>query len=323
MNTTVRRGAGRPAATRKRNRHSQTTALPPKAAKSAAPDPAAETPVEAREQYGLMTIPELKARAGQLHVKPVPRTKGALLNAILEAERNVKHLAAVAAAVEEPQEPGWDGAAPSDAIEQRGARKAEKLAAEITPHGWSTPEVTALAAGRVTAVSRRGAEVLTVVWDSGVFDYELSGHIIQDRTTKIRNVSHGRQLAARPAAEAAAELARVSSNRSFRPREPRTSTPKGKMPFDPETSSDAEVIAALLGRHVVWVNRISNLEEHAQASKTDRQWKVTGEGAERVIQFTTETGYRAARLDMILRVGKPTRKRAVASGDESAEAEAA
>lgn len=222
-----------------------------------------------------------------------------------------------------PQKP--NAAVPGD---NPGVRKALKLKEQIAPHGWKQEpdwEISGEAPARVTAIARRGAEVLTVVWDSGVFNYELSGHLIEDRHTKIRNVSHGRQLAARPAAEASAELARVVSNRSFRPAAPRTSTARGKLPFDPETSSDSDVLSAIQGRYVVWVNRISNLEEHALASKESRLWKITGDGATRTIQFTTETGFRAARLDQILRVGKPTRKRAVSAETEAetAEAEAA
>lgn len=355
MTTTVRKGAGRPAANQRRNRHAQTTPLPTSEAKAtakAAIDPAAQEPAEARTEYGRMTVPELRARLDTLTGGQAAKrlTKGQLLNYILEAERKAANAADIAASQAEQDAIAQSEDAPSGAyvpavsatptapesmcdgaggepLEAKGAGKATKFSKEIAPAGWdiAVDSGETHEPARVRAVAKRGAEVLTVVWDGGVYNYEQSGHVIEDRTTKLRNVSHARQVAARTPDVAQAELARVGANKAWRPREAKTTTPKGKLPFNPAETPDADVIAAILGKHVVWVNRIANTEESGVASKSDRQWKITGEGADRVIQFTTENGFRAARLDKILRVSaRPTRKRAVADAEEQpAEAQAA
>lgn len=339
MTTTVKRGAGRPAATQRRNRHAQNTALPPKATaeaeatRTALADPAAETPEEAKTQYGRMTVDELKARAKALGVTPLPRAKGALLNAILYVERANQVTEAVKNAEEGeaqddspftptpgPQPAEKAPAATSAPEGNSGVRKALKLAEQVKAAGWTSEwNISSENPNRVQSVSRRGSEILTVTWDSGVFNYELSGHLIDDRHTKIRNVSHGRQLAARGAGEAQAELARVTSNRAFRPREAKGGTARGKLPFDPETATEAEIKSAILGKYLVWINRVSNTEEHATATKSDRYTTVSGEGAERVVQFCSDIGFRALRLSALLRVGTtPTRKRSVAEEEQTA-----
>lgn len=325
MTTVVAKGAGRPAAAKKSARHAQRTPLPPKAAEVAeAPPAAAGTPVaEAGTQYGRMTVAELRARAKVLGVSPLPKTKGGLLSGILAAERTDTDTAVAEQAPQVSEVPRV-ATAPAVGIEEKGARKAARFAADIALTGWSAGEPEATGeVGQVRIVATRGEEILTIAWDTGVYNYVLSGHVISDRTTKLRNVSHARQVAARSAESATAELARVVSNRSWRPREARTTTAPRKLPFDIVTATDEEITRAVAGKHLVWLNRISNAEEHGIVSPSHRYFRVTGAGAERVLQFNTKGGFRACRLDQILRVGSaPTRKRNVESAeDTSAEPE--
>lgn len=91
MTTTVRKGSGRPAATEKSNRHAQRTPLPPKAG---VVEDAREVLLTHRKAlqkaerfYGEASVSELKDRARELHVKPLPRTRGKLLDAIYLAEQ--------------------------------------------------------------------------------------------------------------------------------------------------------------------------------------------------------------------------------------------
>lgn len=99
MTTNVKKGAGRPAAAAKSNKHAQRTPLPSKAGSPGA-EAIAERKAEIssefagvtlegeQRRYGVMTVAELRAVAKSLGVKGYSRMgKGDLLNAILAAER--------------------------------------------------------------------------------------------------------------------------------------------------------------------------------------------------------------------------------------------
>jgi hypothetical protein len=272
-----------------------------------------------------MTVPELRARLDALTGGKAAKrlTKGQLLNYILEAERKASNADDIAAAQAEQDQIAQDDntappaqeeasapavvAATESNGEPKGSAKADKLQNALYQHGWAF-QARNNDGDRVEAVLVRGSEVMTVVWHGGVFSYEETGHLVGDRHTKVRNVSAAIKLGSRPKEEAEADLARVVANTRFKPSAPR-GVSRSRLPFDPATVSDDLLWHAVMGKTIEWVNRVSNATETAVVSKSPKFWRVLGEGAERTLQFTSETGFRACLLSQIVRVGGSTRRR--------------
>lgn len=285
--------------------------------------------------YGRMTVAELRALAKTLGLKSASRlNKGDILTAILahergkaEAEQRAADIAAAKA--EQGPEPGTEGEAEAyvTAVNPKGAAKAAKLAEAIAPHGWATEVVGDSA--KATAVARRGGETLTVVWLDGVYQYEESAHVVHDRTTRLRNVSAGIKLAARPKEAVEAEYGKVISNRRFRPVQPKETeghlqgVPVDRRLFpEPQKATYDELWAALAGYRVVWVNRVSNMTESATVSQNARFFNLrTNPDGEPFVEFcTVGTGFRACRVADIIstsrKAGKARRTKTLSGGEE-------
>jgi hypothetical protein len=331
MTTTVKRGAGRPAAAAKTAKHAQRNPQTgPRPAVAVAQAIADEDRAKAHLPYGQMSLQGLRKAASGLGVKGASRlNKGDLLNAVLDAER--------AANAEQdllPQDEDSPGGAyvpePAAPAEAKGAAKAAKLAAALEPHGWDVlvagdPQAT----DACTAVARRGGETLTVTWHAGVYSYEQSTHLVHDRTTRLRNVSAAIKLASRPREAVEAEYGKVISNRRFRPAA--TKAPEGHLqgvPVDrrlfdnPNEVSRDELWAALAGYRVVWVNRVSNMTESATVSQNAKFFQVRDNPAgERMVEFcTVGMGFRACRVSDIIstsrKPGKARRTKTLPGGEE-------
>lgn len=86
-----------------------------------------------------------------------------------------------------PNLAGMAGEAPSGS-----RRKAEALTAVLRPFGWRVTTTTA-PGDRVTLTAKRRKEVLTIVWTSGVFEYDASSYVNAGKSRKVRNVSAARK----------------------------------------------------------------------------------------------------------------------------------
>lgn len=331
MTTTVRRGAGRPAAAARTNKHAQRnvqTGPNPTVAVIAAVA-GEEAGQERADSYGRMTVPELKARLAELTGKPAPsrHTKGQLMNVILEAERKAGRAAEYAEAQAEqdqiPQDADSPGGAyvpdapssnaPETEVEPKGSAKALKLHTALVGYGWIYDRLVGGENGRVTAILTRGQETLTVTWDSGVFNYEETSHAVGDRVTKVRNVSAAIAMGSRPAEAAEKDLERVVRNRTFnKSKVAAAGTPaRRKLPFDPETVTEGELAALLAGKTLEWTNRITRGTETARVTdRSSKFFKLTDGPAGKTLQFASSEGFRACRLADIIRVGGSLRKSA-------------
>jgi hypothetical protein len=262
--------------------------------------------------YGKMTAAQLRTVAEGLGLTP-PKfaTKGRLLNDILKKERADSYTAAQAEQDALPQDADSPGGAYvpnqdlSGSAEPKGAAKAAAFAGKIEEAGWAT-KISTRPGGGTEALSQRGAETIEIVWYNGVITYGNLVHVIGDRTVKLRNVSHALQIALRTAEEAHKELARVANSRAFRPASKAAATatagPRKVLPFGSEAPAE-EISKAVLGKRIVWQNRISGAEESAIASGDPRWVSVREAAGERVLQFCSANGFRACRLSAIVRVG--------------------
>lgn len=190
-----------------------------------------------------------------------------------------------------------------------GPTKADKHVAGFETHGWT---VTLQQDGPwVELIARRGSETIHQGWLDGVYDHDRSGtYVIGDRSVKTRNLAEARRFAARDSKAAAAEFAKVVTNKAFRKREVAAPAVKG-LPFDPELSRDEDILSALEGGKVTWHNRIARSEETAVVPKGGRftVMSVTPETdevpAERVVLFCCpNSGFRAFRVADIRKIGR-------------------
>jgi hypothetical protein len=191
--------------------------------------------------------------------------------------------------------------------EARSAGKAQAFAAKAEALGWSV--AIGLVAGATELTATRGPETLVQAWRNGVWDYTVSFYGYGDRTTKPRNASGAAKLLGRTPDEAAAEAAKVASNKHFRKAEPkdlveRLQAARGTLPFDPDLATDEEVQAVLAGRALVWYNRISRGQERAMVGRKGVRLTVLPDGG-RIANFCCPvTGYRSCLVTAILQVGR-------------------
>lgn len=292
--------------------------------------------------YGQMKVTELRALVKGMKGAPaVSRMpKGDLLNWLLDMERAQGQ----SEAVTEPASPTNDGqgeisnsdegatepaeVAPTAMdLELKGATKAVKLLSALLPYGWRS-EGSDGDGDRVTAVLRRGDELMTVTWHRGVYSYEESTHLVADRTTRLRNVSAAIKLGSRPAEAVAAEYAKVTSNRRFRPAEPKAAKAKdapkaatARLFPNPQEPTEDELFAALAGYRVIWINRITNITESAHVSQNATFFRLkTNPAGEPFVTFCSDQGFRACRVADILstsrRSGRARRTKTLAGGEE-------
>lgn len=301
MVTTPSKHGLRAAATARRDKHAQRTPLPPKPGqvedtievlKFAAQQPDRTT------QYGRMTAQELREQI--IAMGGTPRrssNKGELLTVLLRMQQAAGRTPPETYATEpSPAVPGE--------LEAKGAAKAERLQAVVQPHGW-TVDIASGPPGRVQAVLTRDIEAIHLAWNDGVFEYESATYAVGERTTKIRNVSQAKQLAARDASTARNELSRVSSNKAWKRKDTGTPT-KGRIPFDPDSIPDEELLQVLSGRVIKWHNRLSQNTEQGVVGAVgagSRFFRVQHVGEDRVVQFLCpSTGFRAFRMSDLLSV---------------------
>lgn len=343
MTTTVKRGAGRPAAAARTAKHAQRNIQTgPNPTVAVVQEVASELPRRARQRenfeaaiavekggYGRMTVVELRARLEALTGQKAPArlNKGQLMADILNAERRAERAEHYAEAQAEQDLLEQDADSPGGAYvppassngtapeaEAKGSAKALRIQTALQPHGWIYASLTGGEAGRVTATFTRGIETLTVAWDSGVFNYDETAHAIGDRVVKVRNVSAAIKLGSRPEAEAEKDLERVARNRTFNKAKVREAGDpvRRKLPFDPAEVTEVELSALLAGKTIEWTNRITRGTETATVTdRSAKYFRVVDAPSGRTLQFVSkEEGFKACRLEDIVRVGGSLRKRA-------------
>jgi hypothetical protein len=149
--------------------------------------------------------------------------------------------------------------APEGPAGTKSAAKARAFSADAIKLDWTADfHIRDASMDHIAVVAKRGTETIDIEWVSGVFQgtclYSFDG-----RSVKLNNASAAKKRMARPVEEAAEEVARASANRIIRKSAP---APKTRaLPFT-EASLDQEVIDAVEGRKITWLNSISGEEEH-------------------------------------------------------------
>lgn len=333
MTTTVRKGAGRPKATERSNRAAQRTPLPPKPG-TISDEMLAEA--AHRVQLEDKTAVQLRAYAREKEYK-IPgiskMAKDDLLREILAAESPEEETAegftstAVLAATEQAAKtskakttakatPAKKAMPAEQAVKTGGNTKSEIKAAafaeEAIKLGWKWEMSTE---GELsTVVAKRGEETLEISWLNGVFQGETCVYQHAGRTgIKVHNASAAKKRMAVPAEEAAQEAQKVTAHKATRGGVRKSGDVKARqpkaLPFN-DASLDDDVIAALRGKTITWVNSISKTEESARVpdegerNSKGRVRSVTMREDEsgRSINFTDASGFKAVRISSITEV---------------------
>lgn len=303
MTATASKTGLRAAAKARTAKAAQRTPLPSELELPKGVTPEMMTVVEKIAKLQAMTLPQLRAYAREWAPALAGISKKADLQAALIKDvhaRNPLPTPKKATRAKKTAEPKPE----LKEYEPKGKAKAVKLRDELIPHGWAG-EMLAPTTETVELILRRGSlESLHISWINGVFQYESASHQVADRVVKIRNVSQARQLAVRPPSAASEDLARVASNKAFK----RAEAPKVRrvqLPFDPNLATDAEVSAAILGRKVKWINRLTNHEEEAWITRDAKRLRIEEQAGSRVILFCCPVaGFRAFRVEALTSVSK-------------------
>jgi hypothetical protein len=179
--------------------------------------------------------------------------------------------------------------------------KAKAFADFCRQYGWEVK--TSLVGDLAEVQARRGTEAIHQAWENGVYHPASATYTVADRTVMTRNAAAAKRYAERAPEDASKELQRVASNKSFRRRE--TAPAKMRLPFDPATATDREIIDALAGKGVAWHNRFRQVPETAQTPRDPRRMRIEEQNGERVVLFCCPvSGFRAFRLSALTRVGR-------------------
>jgi hypothetical protein len=337
MTTTASKHGLRAAATERRNKHAQRTALPARPGQvQAARDAIREQNVaelieeSPSARYGMMTVVQLKAEAKSLGlVTYTLRTKGALLNAILLRLRETPEADALAEAKVDatfsgPQ-PGDQLALADDSDTDVGDDESELAPAEETAErldGKSGPKAErfadkarALGWKAVTFIgdrdyaktfATRENESIEIEWEAGVFNNQTCLHTTPGgRALKLRNASHALKRMALAPVDVVREDTKVGIHRVARPG---AGSGASGTPSTPRTAyfaddvPDTEVLASVEGKSITWVNGISGALESDTVSRPSPtgtvQMKHPASG--RAISFLGSAGFRTVRVSAIV-----------------------
>lgn len=271
--TTANKSGLRAAAEAKRTKAAQRTELPPKRGTKAAEAPVEETKPAKRTRKAVTPPPSLTEVA-----RKTPKAKAAEL-ALAEAAKLV------------PVKPAKEEAAKAD--------KGTRYAGELGALGWKS-EVSHKD-GLVELTATRGAEALFLSWFNEAHISGGSTYTYADRTVKVRNPAEAVRLASRQPEEAKATQAKVSTNKQFVKRA--TGPTVRSVPFDVETATEEEIVAAIGARSVSWHNQYRVESETATVGtliRVDRH-----RGGHRIVSFVDpQFGFRAFKLENLENVGR-------------------
>lgn len=137
--------------------------------------------------------------------------------------------------------------------------KAERViaVAQATSPPWEVDLVAGDAASETLHLAR-GDETMTIKWVNGGLEHPLTYSLSGVKEVKLRNVS---------AALKVIEGKPDYTKRTAAPRQERSSAPreiaKVALPFDIETATDSDIIKAVRGKQIVWLNEMAGEYERA------------------------------------------------------------
>lgn len=182
---------------------------------------------------------------------------------------------------------------PSFGLRDSLEAKVEGTAAWAEEHDWDVKDL-----GQSLELTRDD-EFLVCAWDGNRWDGSLSNWTFDGRS--IRMASHSdalRRIAGHPEDVPGAE------ERKKPVRQPTMRN----VPFDIDGAYDHEIVEAVAGRRLVWLNSMTGEEESANVPPSGRQTRVhVSSTGRRILTFcdyagNASTGYRSVALDALVAV---------------------
>jgi hypothetical protein len=162
--------------------------------------------------------------------------------------------------------------------------KAAKFADEAEALGWEVERERLPEGGRLVR-AMRGDEIYELAWHRNI-----AGNLI---------FAYGSYSAPSQGAVEVKNVKQVLRDMT------QVRSPNGSLlPFDVYTADSVEILKALAGRSITWINSITGLEEQGDLPRGGMHYTLTGEAEHRVLHFPDQvhTGFRSVRLSAITRV---------------------
>lgn len=167
--------------------------------------------------------------------------------------------------------------------------KVDVAVAWAEEHNWDVKDL-----GQSLELSR-GDEFLVMAWDGNRWDSTMSAWTFDGRTTRMPSMSDAlRRIAGHPE-DAAEPEARKKPERRPTMR---------SVPFALD-DLEVEILAAVAGRKLVWLNSLTGEEETASVMERGKQTKLSeSSSGRRILTFCDSggTGYRSVALDALIAV---------------------
>jgi hypothetical protein len=207
--------------------------------------------------------------------------------------------------------------------EPRSAKKAREFILDAEKWGWVVTKKEGVN-GVASVTVMRGDEAIFIAWQDGRC-LNSTTHTVGANTVKLRNASAARGAMLVPPGKVRRDVrkrvAACGNGVSAAPA-------KGVLPFDIDSTPDDEVLAALLGRQIVWQNALTGGTERARLEQTrfvkiqvkyreggvektrieeeqanNKHTKIeTTTAGRRVFTWAAPEGFRSVALDQILQV---------------------
>ena len=135
-----------------------------------------------------------------------------------------------------------------------GASKAQQFALRAEAAGWTVERKVEGPSKR--AICFRGDETVEVGWTNEVADGPVIGHHVHaNGTTGIKNAASAMRIIEGKPGEFIPNPKAKAIRAQTKPKAERVAKP---LPFDPYNSKDEEVIAAVRGKRVIWINSLDS-----------------------------------------------------------------
>lgn len=206
------------------------------------------------------------------------------------------------------------------------AGKAKAFADDAKEAGWDVSyEYSDSANGREVVIASKGKAdnptSLTLVWDNNRYNYGESEYVVSGGSRTVRNASEARriltgELKPQPGKGTGRQVAKKTKagngieKKTEEKLQPVRVKPKlGRMlPWDEETVTEGDILKAVVGKRLVWKNRISGGYNEARVLPDPNQKQLyiaSNSKQERCLNFAAQDGgFRSVRLSAIIRVTK-------------------
>lgn len=318
MTTTVGKGANRPAAKARTAKAAQRTPLPPRKGQITDEQIQQAAHIVELQNMGVVALRKYAREHGFSITGANRMQKDELLQEILAAEDapvaaqglTKRTAETLVSKLPTPAKQAVKGDKAKAVPSQKGTKSETKAAdflAEAKLLSWAGTSETSGETTKVTVT--RGAEAIEITWINGVFQGDSCVYQHAGRSAiKVHNASAAKKRMGATPDQAQEEAQKVTAHKAARaPKKTPLAARRSKLPFT-DASMDQEVLDAVYGKFITWVNGTSDTEDTDRVPTPQEVRKAAnapkiGEGPRgRFITFTGQSGFRDVLVSSIVRV---------------------